>query len=112
MPTHYARDIKDVYSVSRPGYSFLTDPMNRLTKQYLWDKMVSTPTLQSQFMDADGIMSRPARAYLKNATQYLEVLFILMHVTYGSPARMTEINTWTHANSVHGSRSIYCHSRG
>ncbi|KAK9489246.1 hypothetical protein V1508DRAFT_428623 [Lipomyces doorenjongii] len=35
-----------------------------------------------------------------------------MHVIYGSPARMTEIHTWTHVNSVHGSRSIYCHSRG
>ncbi|KAK9489746.1 hypothetical protein V1508DRAFT_361407 [Lipomyces doorenjongii] len=57
-------------------------------------------------------MYRPARAYLKNSTKYLEVLFILMHVTYGSPARMTEINTWTHANSVHGSRSIYGHARG
>ncbi|KAK9481902.1 hypothetical protein V1527DRAFT_516243 [Lipomyces starkeyi] len=58
MPTYYARDIKDIYSVSRPGYGFLTEPMNRLPKQYLWDKMISTPTLQSRFIDADGIMSR------------------------------------------------------
>ncbi|KAK9384500.1 hypothetical protein V1515DRAFT_518174, partial [Lipomyces mesembrius] len=57
-------------------------------------------------------MSRPARAYLKSATQFLEVRFILMHVIYGSPARMAEITTWTLVNSVHGSRNIYCHSRG
>ncbi|KAK9238088.1 hypothetical protein V1525DRAFT_342374 [Lipomyces kononenkoae] len=56
-------------------------------------------------------MSRPARAYLKSATKLLEVLFILMHVMYGSPARMTEISTWTHVNSVHGSRNVYYHSR-
>ncbi|KAK9482122.1 hypothetical protein V1527DRAFT_477377 [Lipomyces starkeyi] len=53
MPTYYARDIKDIYSVSRPGYSFLAEPMNRLPKQYLLDKMISTPTLQSRFIDAD-----------------------------------------------------------
>ncbi|KAK9427085.1 hypothetical protein V1505DRAFT_87813 [Lipomyces doorenjongii] len=58
---------------------------------------------------SDGIMSRRARIYLRSATQFLEVLFVLMHVMYGSPARMTEINIWTHVNSVHGSRSIYCH---
>ncbi|KAK9311720.1 hypothetical protein V1524DRAFT_450145 [Lipomyces starkeyi] len=83
IPTHYARDSKDIYNVSRPGYSFLTEPMSRLPKH--------TSTLQSRFIDADGIMSRPARAYLKSVTKFLEELFILLHVF---------------------SRIIYCHSRG
>ncbi|KAK9238672.1 hypothetical protein V1525DRAFT_400209 [Lipomyces kononenkoae] len=49
---------------------------------------------------------------LKSSTKLLEGLFLLMHLTYGSPARMTEINTWKHVNSVNGPRNIYCHTRG
>ncbi|KAK9233701.1 hypothetical protein V1525DRAFT_321754, partial [Lipomyces kononenkoae] len=57
-------------------------------------------------------MTRPAREYLRRATHLLETLFVLMHLLYGSPARMTEVNTWMHVNSVHGPRNIYCHTRG
>ncbi|KAK9342411.1 hypothetical protein V1522DRAFT_358394, partial [Lipomyces starkeyi] len=39
-------------------------------------------------------------------------LSVLMHVTYGSPARMTEISTWLLSNSVHKLQSLYCHPRG
>jgi hypothetical protein len=46
------------------------------------------------------------------AATLLEKLFVLMHVTYGSPARMTEISTWLLSNSVHKLRSLYCHPRG
>ncbi|KAK9364307.1 hypothetical protein V1509DRAFT_557132, partial [Lipomyces kononenkoae] len=53
-----------------------------------------------------------ARQYLKSATKLLEDLFLLMHLTYGSPGRMTEVNSWKHVNSVNGSRNVYCHSRG
>ncbi|KAK9367942.1 hypothetical protein V1509DRAFT_565663, partial [Lipomyces kononenkoae] len=50
--------------------------------------------------------------YAKKASNLLEMLFMLMHVTYGSPARMTEIATWQLSNGVHRPRSIYCHPRG
>ncbi|KAK9349549.1 hypothetical protein V1523DRAFT_327671, partial [Lipomyces doorenjongii] len=53
-----------------------------------------------------------AQDYLKSSTKLLESLFLLMHLTYGSPARITEINTWKHVNSVNGSRNLYCHARG
>ncbi|KAK9326461.1 hypothetical protein V1520DRAFT_285098 [Lipomyces starkeyi] len=53
-----------------------------------------------------------AKQYAKRAAQMLEKLFLLMHITYGSPARMTEISTWLLSNSVHSARSIYCHPRG
>ncbi|KAK9327349.1 hypothetical protein V1520DRAFT_265976, partial [Lipomyces starkeyi] len=52
-----------------------------------------------------------AQRYLRTSTGFLEALFILMHLTYGSPARMTEINTWKTVNTVHSLRNIYCHSR-
>ncbi|KAK9481813.1 hypothetical protein V1527DRAFT_478403 [Lipomyces starkeyi] len=85
---------------------------NNLPQQYLWDKLVSTPSLRSQFMNADEVLARQTRTYLKKSTHFLEVLFVLMHVTYGSPARTTEVNTWKHVNSVHSPRNVYCHSRG
>ncbi|KAK9364534.1 hypothetical protein V1509DRAFT_572753, partial [Lipomyces kononenkoae] len=53
-----------------------------------------------------------AREYAQKAAELLEILFVLMHVTYGSPARMTEISTWPVSNSVHKTRSVYCHQRG
>ncbi|KAK9242703.1 hypothetical protein V1506DRAFT_446185, partial [Lipomyces tetrasporus] len=53
-----------------------------------------------------------AKQYAKRAEQLLETLFMVMHITYGSPARMTEISTWLLTNSVHRTRSIYCHARG
>ncbi|KAK9251346.1 hypothetical protein V1507DRAFT_393101, partial [Lipomyces tetrasporus] len=30
----------------------------------------------------------------------------------GSPARTTEVETWLLSNSVHSTRSVYCHPRG
>ncbi|KAK9427026.1 hypothetical protein V1505DRAFT_389166 [Lipomyces doorenjongii] len=74
--------------------------------------MLSTAGLRSRFVNAGDVSTQQARTYLRKATYLLEVLFILMHVTYGSPARMTEINTWKHVNSVHNPRNVYCHSRG
>ncbi|KAK9326584.1 hypothetical protein V1520DRAFT_351044 [Lipomyces starkeyi] len=53
-----------------------------------------------------------AKQYAKRVAQMLEKLFLLMHITYGSPARMSEISTWLLSNSVHRARSIYCHPRG
>ncbi|KAK9357358.1 hypothetical protein V1504DRAFT_72661 [Lipomyces starkeyi] len=74
--------------------------------------MLSTPGLRSRFVYAGEVSTQQARTYLRKATHLLEVLFILMHVTYGSPARMTEVNTWKHVNSIHNPRNVYCHSRG
>ncbi|KAK9342777.1 hypothetical protein V1522DRAFT_357776 [Lipomyces starkeyi] len=74
--------------------------------------MLSTPGLRSRFVNAGEVSTQQARTYLRKATHLLEVLFILMHVTYGSPARMTEVNTWKHVNSIHNPRNVFCHSRG
>ncbi|KAK9490470.1 P-loop containing nucleoside triphosphate hydrolase protein [Lipomyces doorenjongii] len=54
MPVHFARDLKDVCSINKPGYSFLTESSNDLPRQYPWDKMLSTPSLRSQFTTAVG----------------------------------------------------------
>ncbi|KAK9233717.1 hypothetical protein V1525DRAFT_351410, partial [Lipomyces kononenkoae] len=51
-------------------------------------------------------------AYARKVAGLLEKLFLLMHLTYGLPARMTEVSTWLLSNSVHSTRIVYCHARG
>ncbi|KAK9357106.1 hypothetical protein V1504DRAFT_366085, partial [Lipomyces starkeyi] len=46
IPNHFARDMKDIYNIQRPGYSFLTEPATVLPRQYLWDKMISSAQLK------------------------------------------------------------------
>ncbi|KAK9311336.1 hypothetical protein V1524DRAFT_404134 [Lipomyces starkeyi] len=74
--------------------------------------MLSSAQLKSKFTRGAAVLREQAQRYLRTSTGFLEVLFILMHLTYGSSARMTEINTWKTVNSVHSPRNIYCHSRG
>ncbi|KAK9249950.1 hypothetical protein V1507DRAFT_73037 [Lipomyces tetrasporus] len=112
VPTHFARSLQDVYSNSEPGYSFLSDSGNHLPAQHLSDTLLSEPNLRGKYVNVSSIIVGRAQSYLKTATKFLEILFLLMHVTYGSPARMTEVNSWKHVNSVNGMRNIYCHPRG
>ncbi|KAK9481550.1 hypothetical protein V1527DRAFT_455904 [Lipomyces starkeyi] len=52
IPNHFARDMKDIYNIQRPGYSFLTEPANVLPRQYLWDKMVSSASSSRNSLEA------------------------------------------------------------
>ncbi|KAK9234202.1 hypothetical protein V1525DRAFT_74390 [Lipomyces kononenkoae] len=96
VPTHYARDLRNVYSNTRPGYSFLSEPENNLPAQYLWDALLRSPDLRAKYFHGHSVIASRAHEYLRSSTRLLEGLFLLMHLTYGSPARMTEINTWKH----------------
>ncbi|KAK9350264.1 hypothetical protein V1523DRAFT_97871 [Lipomyces doorenjongii] len=68
--------------------------------------------MSSHYITGDNVVHATTRTYLELSTKLLEILFLLMHLTYGSPARMTEIDSWKHVNSVHGMRNVYCHQRG
>ncbi|KAK9349614.1 hypothetical protein V1523DRAFT_336970, partial [Lipomyces doorenjongii] len=70
IPVHFARDLKDVYSINKPGYSFLTEASNDLPKQYLWDKMLSTAGLRSRFVNA-GALYKVANPIIEGYQQYL-----------------------------------------
>ncbi|KAK9494587.1 hypothetical protein V1508DRAFT_350485 [Lipomyces doorenjongii] len=112
VPIYYARNLRDNYSNTEPGYSFLSDKSNKLSPDYLWMAMHRDRALRGKYVVNDRIIVGAAQAYLKSATALLETLFLLMHLTYGSPARMTEIDSWKHVNSLHGVRNVYCHPRG
>ncbi|KAK9481503.1 hypothetical protein V1527DRAFT_499698 [Lipomyces starkeyi] len=80
LPTRSAEDLVDRYAESSPGYNFMTEIKNKFDTQLLLKKIKATPELN---------------------VQGVEKLFILMHMTYGSPARITEIAT-----------CVYCLPRG
>ncbi|KAK9233802.1 P-loop containing nucleoside triphosphate hydrolase protein [Lipomyces kononenkoae] len=112
VPTHFARNLKDDYSVKTAGYGFLTDKANLLPSDYLWIALQRDSNARGQYIRNGRVVVRAALQYMQKSTNLLERLFLLMHVTYGSPARMTEIDTWKHVNSVHAVRNLYCHPRG
>ncbi|KAK9365282.1 hypothetical protein V1509DRAFT_406487 [Lipomyces kononenkoae] len=101
IPMYYARTLHDNYSNTEPGYSFLSDKRNKLLPDYLWTAMHRDRALRGKYVVNDRIIVGAAQTYLKSATALLETLFLLIHLTYGSPARMTEIDSWKHVSSLH-----------
>ncbi|KAK9357364.1 hypothetical protein V1504DRAFT_442867 [Lipomyces starkeyi] len=112
LPTHSAKDLVDHYAESSPGYNFVTEIKNKFDTQLLLKKIKATPELNVQYIRGGTILKAKAQEYAKKAASLLEKLFMLMHMTYGSPARITEIATWLLSNTVHSTRSVYCHPRG
>ncbi|KAK9241552.1 hypothetical protein V1506DRAFT_465881 [Lipomyces tetrasporus] len=112
LPRQLGKDMADDYSNSTPGYSFVTDTRNKLNTRLLLEALHNRSELQAEYVRGGVIVGAKAEAYAKKAAGLLEKLFILMHVTYGSPARITEVETWLLSNSVHSTRSVYCHPRG
>ncbi|KAK9481696.1 hypothetical protein V1527DRAFT_499603 [Lipomyces starkeyi] len=89
LPTHSAKDLIK----------------NKFDTQLLLKKIKATPELNVQYIRGGEILKAKAQEYAKKAASLLEKLFILMHMTYGSPARITEIATWFLSNTVHRTRS-------
>ncbi|KAK9239600.1 hypothetical protein V1525DRAFT_397882 [Lipomyces kononenkoae] len=58
--------MRDVYSNRRPGYGFLSEPMNNLPTQYLWDHLLRTPDLRRQFFNGTLVIVGRAHQYLKS----------------------------------------------
>ncbi|KAK9357102.1 hypothetical protein V1504DRAFT_399176, partial [Lipomyces starkeyi] len=112
LPRLLGKNMADNYGNRTPGYSFVTEKRNRLNTRLLFDVLRSRPELQAEYVRGGVILRAKAERYAKKAAGLLEKLFMLMHLTYGSPARMTEVATWLLSNSVHSTRSVYCHPRG
>ncbi|KAK9482211.1 hypothetical protein V1527DRAFT_415667 [Lipomyces starkeyi] len=112
LPLLLAKDMVDNYGNRTPRYSFVTEKRNRPNTRLLFDVVQSRPELQAEYVRGGVILRVKAETYTKKAAALLEKLFLLMHLTYGSPARMTEVATWLLSNSVHSTRSVYCHPRG
>ncbi|KAK9241505.1 hypothetical protein V1506DRAFT_510374, partial [Lipomyces tetrasporus] len=64
VPTYYARNLRDNYSNSEPGYSFLSEKTNHLPSEYLWTALHRDRALRGKYVVSDKIMVGAAQEYL------------------------------------------------
>jgi len=101
--------IKDVPRESRAGWSFLMDPRNEhLFDGSTWmvDRILNNPRLLDKFFIRKSTKPtwRPKAMidYLNAISSFLETLWILVHITSGQPARVTEWLSIRHCNTLQG----------
>ena len=104
-------DIKDNPGEDRPGWNFIKDQRNRHLfdgSNWMMDRIMESPRLLHQFFqDRDDLNWRiqAIRQYLDDVTRFLERILLLVHITGGQPARVSEILWVRHHNTMQGE---YC----
>ncbi|KAL2196647.1 hypothetical protein P885DRAFT_77767 [Corynascus similis CBS 632.67] len=99
--------IRDKMSVMAKGYSFVTEPANRLTDAFL---VLLEHACLSPFEPLIGKNSWDQRAvcrYMALHDQTLADLLALIHLTGGQPSRGTELLCLEHCNGTSTSRGVY-----
>jgi superfamily II DNA helicase RecQ len=105
IPTiHWGKMVDDLHD-TRPGYSFLSDSRNEwITEKenFVFHKIRSDPTLAEEWVDTNTKEINQAK--LDEYGQVLEklrrILFGLIHLTAGQPARGTEITNLRFENTL------------
>jgi superfamily II DNA helicase RecQ len=110
-PIHWDRMV-DQPSETRVGWSFLDDKRNQFAvcKQWwLFERMHREEQLREQFMDAAGKLKREAgAAYQRHVERFQELLWGLMHLCGGQPARAPELLGIRWKNTAYGGvRNIF-----
>ena len=75
--------------------------LKRLERSVQLSEMISTENGRVEFK-ADGM-----RRYLSKVTRFLELLFLVVHITAGQPGRGTEITSVKYLNMIQMMRGIY-----
>ncbi|KAH5441620.1 hypothetical protein HBI60_255780 [Parastagonospora nodorum] len=90
------------------GYSFLTNKANNLGNGFEWTLNQLLTSSTGQQMRAQGMWTHSAvRKFIKRIDSFLELLFLLVHITGGQPARGTEIASARWRNDYAQDRNIY-----
>ncbi|KAK6610433.1 hypothetical protein H4I95_03492 [Botrytis cinerea] len=110
-PIHWNRMV-DQPSETRVGWSFLDDERNQFAvcKQWwLYERMYKEEQLREQFMNAAGKLKREAvAAFQHHVERFQELLWGLMHVCGGQPARAPELLGMRWKNTAYGGvRNIF-----
>ncbi|KAF7944511.1 hypothetical protein EAE96_010902 [Botrytis aclada] len=101
--------IEDSLANNQPGWSFLTEPSNRLGDSY---RQLS----EQAWMSKDGLRvgekwSRPrSENYLQLAMKFGRLLQVCIHFVGGMPGRMTEIASIRYRNTRQVMRNIFVHN--
>lgn len=110
-PIHWDKMV-DQPSETKVGWSFLDDERNQFAvcKQWwLYERMYKEQPLREQFMDAAGKLTREAvAAYQRHVERFQELLWGLMHLCGGQPARAPELLGMRWKNTAYGGvRNIF-----
>ena len=107
IPTVNITQLKDNVLDDRTGFSFLQDVRNSTLidgAKWIRNRIESHPLLRTQFLPVTADLHLPSPAiltYLHHVRSFLTKLLLLMHITGGQPARITELLTVQHRNTVH-----------
>ncbi|KAK6591453.1 hypothetical protein H4I96_12363 [Botrytis cinerea] len=106
-PIHWDRMV-DQPSETRVGWSFLDDERNQFAvcKQWwLYERMYKEEGLREQFIGAAGKLKREAvAAFQRHVERFQELLWGLMHLCGGQPARAPELLGMRWKNTAYGGR--------
>ena len=110
-PIHWDRMV-DQPSETRVEWSFLDDERNQFAacKQWwLYERMYKEEQLREQFIDSAGKLKREAvAAYQRYRERFMELLWALMHLCGGQPARAPELLGMRWKNTAYGGvRNIF-----
>jgi RecQ family ATP-dependent DNA helicase len=112
--------IEDDHSEERIGYSFLQDARNAWVikgKDWVLRRIIESRQKREEWMSSgtDGTSPynvRAVRAYGQMVEKFRELLWMLMHMVAGQPARTTEMMWIRLVNTVNGGlRNIFAHNR-
>jgi hypothetical protein len=107
-PKVVLRDIKDDLSTHRPGYSFLSHPLNRMEGSC---KHLSRRAFSRELGFAlQGPGREKALNYLKSCDRLVMLLFSGIHLTSGMPARGEELRVVRWADSAAVPRNIFVYN--
>jgi hypothetical protein len=88
-------DMYDQYNQQREGYCFLDEPENGLTGLQLDTRLVrnlmNSRSGREQFFDDAGWNHRQLRQWFESTAALMDSILICMHLTYGQPARASEL---------------------
>jgi hypothetical protein len=101
----------DQYNQQREGYCFLDEPENGLTGLQLDTRLVrhlmNSRSGREQFFDDAGWNHRQLRQWFESTAALMDSILICMHLTYGQPARASELCALLCRNHKDASRNLF-----
>ena len=96
------------------GYSFIHNKLNRFEKHktMLLEKIEQDPQIAKRFIHSRDKLSiewnvKGCERWLKKARRFLQILCVIVHLSYGQPARGTELEIIRILNGPDGERGLY-----
>jgi superfamily II DNA helicase RecQ len=116
VPEYAIKDIAENINERRPGASFITDIRNAARfddgLSWLFQRVVRTPALSESFIqytkdESWYVQSTAVTQYEAAVQQFLEYLFVVIHIASGQPSRRPDILQMRWCNKQSDSRTIF-----